>query len=153
MARRSIEVPFVPKLIKRVEQIITESGMTRKSIIKGDTIEAYGEAGIKKFFIVQDDILDEDKAILVVDAINQQALDIITNLVQTGLEGLYIELREQEKIEKSKEKVSNNKTIVERECFACQGKLVDLGLKNLADDIRARVMVCTECERLEFFKE
>ena len=101
MARRDIEVPLVPKLIKRVDQILNESGMTRRSIIKGDTIEAYGEVGIKGFYIYLDEVIDDDTAILIIDANNRQSLDIISNLIQTGLEELYQEHKEGKKLERN----------------------------------------------------
>lgn len=155
MARRTIEVPLIPRLIKRVEEILIESGLTRRSVIKGDTIEAYGEAGIKKFYIIQDSVTDDDRANLIIDVGTKQALDIITNLVKTEVEELYAELKEMKTIEKSKASSIGKESKIESKgkCLACEGALKDLGIKKIAEDLRANVVVCQECGRLEFYKE
>ena len=74
--------------------------MIRRSIIKGDTLEAFGEAGIKAFYIILDEVLDDEKAILIIDANNKHSLDILTGLVETKVEELYQEHRKGKEIRK-----------------------------------------------------
>ena len=84
-----------------MDQILNESGMTRRSIIKGDTIEAYGEVGIKGFYIYLDEVIDDDTAILIIDANNRQSLDIISNLIKQDLKSFIRNIRKGKKLERN----------------------------------------------------
>ena len=75
--------------------------------------------------------------------------------MKTEVEELYAELKEMKTIEKSKASSIGKESKIESKgkCLACEGTLTDLGIKELAKGLKAKVVVCQGCGRLDFYKE
>jgi len=137
----SAEVPGIPNLLKEIDKILVSRGLTRKTTIEGDTLQAVGEAGLGLFYIIR-----ENKTSIKVEARNHQAYEIISNLVTTELKELTeknkkLEVDEEEKIEQ------------EQLCSVCKIPLELMGGKLLWDEFKVKVLCCPKCNKIEFFKE
>jgi hypothetical protein len=133
MVSIKIEIPDIRNVLKKIDEILLSQGLTRRTTIKGDTLQAVGEAGIGIFYINL-----EGRTTLNIEARNKQALDIISNLVSVGL----VEL--ENKIGTEKKEIWF--------CSVCNSPLEFLDEKKLWNELNVKIMVCTECNRLEFFR-
>lgn len=135
MAEKIVEVQAGNSL-KIIHEILISQGITRRTTIKGNMLQAVGEAGIGIFFIGRE---GDNK--LKIEARNEQALEIIANLVIVGLKDRGTE--EVTTISQEKKDLS---------CSLCNVPLEEIAKKELWDEIPVRVMICPKCNRLEFFK-
>ncbi|MFZ7103054.1 MAG: hypothetical protein ACOWWO_10445 [Peptococcaceae bacterium] len=116
--------------LKMIGDVLVSQGITRRVTVKGNVLQAVGEAGIGIFYISQ-----EGKNKLNIEARNNQALDIICNLVTVGYGRREIPAGEE----------------IGKICSVCGTILEYLTEKSLGDDMPVKVMICPECQKLEFY--
>lgn len=138
-------VPYFKNTLKEIEKILLSLGLIRWAVIKGNNLETHGEAGIGFFYITL-----EDETTIKIDARNRQALEIISNLILVELNDLKEKMQEESPVS---EKTSDleKESEMKLSCAKCQLPLEYLGEKQLAEDLPAKVFLCPECKKLEFF--
>lgn len=142
MAEKIIKVPIITGILEEISKICLNAGLTRRTSVEDNSLRASGEAGIGTFEIAIVEKKDND-FIMKIRARNDQAISIVSNLVETGINDLIVILN------KEKSKVLKKKY----SCAVCQETLNFLNKKSLFGDLKVDVMVCPKCHRIEFFKE
>ena len=137
---RIIKLPRLKDFWQKVSSALVDNGLTRRTFIdiEENAIKALGEAGLGHFSLRK---IDDDHYEL--EARNDQALEIIGNLLEVELEREKGE-QEQQGVQPDKPKIF---------CTKCNVECIESGRLILDNEGAARAYYCPLCKKMEFYYE